>query len=143
VDTAKKHHQEWGLTLLDGLSYAAQLPNVDDRKKMGVVGTNLGGVLGVALATFDKRIGAVVQHSGVVPDELKDKLDNLPPVLLLHGAKNKFVPLDRVRKAEKLLAGRKTPHEVHVYPEQTHAFRGPSARDALDRTIAFLKKHLK
>lgn len=139
---AKQNLEPWSLTLLDALSYATALPG-GDGKKVGVVGTNLGGALATALSAFDQRIGAVVQCSGMVPKELKGKGAKMPPVLLLHGANNRYVPLDELRKGEKLLADEKVTHEVHVYQNQGYTFRGDDAQDALSRTVAFLKKHLK
>ena len=138
---AGKHFAAWARTLLDTLSYAAQLP-AGDGQKIGVVGTSLGGVLGVSLAAFDPRIGAVVQVSGVLPDEVEAKLTRLPPVLILHGERDPHISLAKIRKEEKALQDRKLPFETHVYAGQGHVFKGEPASDALQRTVQFLKKHL-
>lgn len=139
---AKQHAQPWVFTLLDAMSYAAQLPHADGQK-VGVVGTSLGAVLGVSLASFDPRIGAIVQISGVMPEEIQSKMKRLPPLLILHGGSDRQLPAARIQAMARALEKRKFAHELHIYPAQGHYFKGSDATDALNRTVHFLDKHLK
>ncbi|HEX5012909.1 MAG TPA: prolyl oligopeptidase family serine peptidase [Candidatus Limnocylindrales bacterium] len=65
------------------------------------------------------------------------------PVLLLHGRKDKrVVPLMTERMVEALEIENKT-HEVHWYDDEGHGWEKlENRRDALRRTIGFLKRHV-
>jgi dipeptidyl aminopeptidase/acylaminoacyl peptidase len=43
---------------------------------------------------------------------------------------------------EALLRQQNVPHEVKVYPGQGHGFRGTAEKDATQRALAFLHRHL-
>ena len=45
------------------------------------------------------------------------------PTLLLHGDKDKVVPLKQSRKLARALAKADTPHRLVVYPGAGHSFR--------------------
>jgi carboxymethylenebutenolidase len=91
--------------------------------------------------------GAVCYYGGQIA-QFKDERPNCP-VLMHFGARDPMIPpadIDAVRQAQ---AGAEV--EIHVYPEADHgfnctersSFHAPSARLALDRTLAFLEAHLK
>ena len=138
----KKHFLTWMKTLGDAVGYAAKLPNVAPGR-VGLVGVSLGAYLSVSLAAHDARIGAVVEFFGGVPPQVADNLKRMPPTLILHGDADYLVPVAEARKLERVLADRKLPHEVKVYAGQGHGFTGADATDAMQRTLAFLDKHLK
>ena len=63
-----------------------------------------------------------------------------PPFLLLHGRADRFVPcVQSERMAERL-----PDVELHTYDGADHMWLGApdAATDALDRTVAFLRRHL-
>jgi hypothetical protein len=57
------------------------------------------------------------------------------------------VPVSEAWALADLLEGQRVAHEVRIYPQQGHLFgmdlSEPAARDARQRTLAFLRKHLK
>jgi acetyl esterase/lipase len=63
-----------------------------------------------------------------------------PPVLLLHGRADRFVPCVQSER----LAERLPDVELHTYDGADHMWLGApdAAADALDRTVAFLRRHL-
>jgi dipeptidyl aminopeptidase/acylaminoacyl peptidase len=82
----------------------------------------------------------VVDLFGPMPDGA-DKA-RLPPVLILHGGRDRIVPVEHARRLEKLLKAGGVPHEVKIYPDQGHGFLGPAQLDAAGRILAFLQRHL-
>ena len=65
------------------------------------------------------------------------------PLLILHGREDKrVVPLMSERMVEALVIERKH-HEVHWYDQEGHGWqRRENRRDAYERTLRFLKRHL-
>jgi carboxymethylenebutenolidase len=131
----------WADTVRDALDFVEGQGGVDP-KRIGIVGTSLGGALGVTVAAGDRRVGALVNYFGFLPDPVRETATRLPPTLVLHGAKDAIVPVANAHALEALLRRVGAPHEVHVYPDQGHGLHGAAQLDAAQRTAAFLARHL-
>lgn len=110
--------------------------------RLGIVGTSLGGALAVTVAADDRRVKAVVNYFGFLPEAVRENARRLPPMLVLHGARDVIVPVANAYALEALLIRLGAPHEVHVYADQAHGFHGAAQLDAAQRTAAFLNRHL-
>ena len=108
----------------------------------GFVGVSLGGYLALAVAGRDDRVGAVVVICGGMPAILAGGFTRLPPVLVLHGGDDRVVPPSEARALDAWLAGRGAVHELVIYPGEGHRLADAAAADALQRTAAFLQRHL-
>lgn len=115
--------------------------------KAGAIGYCLGGLMAY-LTACRTDADASVGYYGVGIDQKLDEAKGISKPLMLHIAgKDQFVKPD-AQKA--ILEGLKGKAEMHVYPEQDHAFTRPggahfdaaAAKVADERTIAFLKAHL-
>lgn len=120
--------------------------------RVGVVGWCFGGgwSLQAALAMPDQIDAAVVYYGRPVTE--RDRLAQLDaPLLGIFGAEDSSIPVERVRQLESTLQDLGKEVEVHVYEGAGHAFANPSgdryepeaARDAWEKTTAFLAEHLK
>ena len=130
----------WLETVRDAVTYVSGKPDVD-RDRIAVVGFSLGASLALAAAGEDARIKAVVDVFGPMPTGA-DKAARTPPVLILHGARDRIVPVEHAHKIEALLKSREVPHEIKIYPDQGHGFHGTAQIDAAGRILAFLQRHL-
>jgi len=119
--------------------------------RIGSIGWCMGGGYSLALALAQPKLAAgVIYYGRLVTDEAA--LATLrPPVLGLFGEDDRGIPVESVRAFESALQKNKKEVEVHVYPGAGHAFanqerpsyRGEAARDAWEKTLAFLTRHLK
>jgi dipeptidyl aminopeptidase/acylaminoacyl peptidase len=66
----------------------------------------------------------------------------MPPVLILHGERDRLVSVDKARKLERALKAKNLAYEIKLYATQGHGFTGHEAQDAFERTFKFLDKHL-
>ena len=130
----------WLGTIRDAVTYVSAQPDVD-RERVAVVGFSLGASLALAAAGEDARIKAVIDVFGPVPEGAEGAA-RMPPVLILHGARDRLVPVEHAHRLEKLLKARAVPHEVKIYPDQGHGFSGAAQIDAAGRILAFLQRHL-
>jgi carboxymethylenebutenolidase len=120
--------------------------------RVGVVGWCFGGrwSLDTALAAPADVDATVVYYGQPVTE--RDRLARLEaPFLGIYGAEDSSIPVDQVRRLESTLRDLGKDVEVHVYDGAGHAFANPSgdryepeaARDAWEKTLAFLAEHLK
>jgi carboxymethylenebutenolidase len=115
-----------------------------DGRKVGVVGYCWGGSLAWAAATRLDGVAAAVCYYGGQIAEMAGEIPRCP-VLLHFGETDASIPLSHV---ETVRAGHPD-LPVHVYPaghgfscDERASFHAPSAAKALERTLAFLRKHL-
>jgi carboxymethylenebutenolidase len=139
------HFQLWTKALQDGITYAAKDTHVD-RHRIGLVGFSLGAFLALWEASQDTRIKAVSEYYGGTSMFL-GPAKRMPATLILHGERDSFIPVEEAHKLERLLQQQHAPYEIKIYPGQEHGFDGPEgdpavARDAWQRTLAFLDKYL-
>ncbi|HJS23272.1 MAG TPA: dienelactone hydrolase family protein [Pyrinomonadaceae bacterium] len=121
-------------------------------EKIGVVGFCMGGALALYTATKNPKVGACVVFYGGHP-KVKPDLPNLhAPVLGLYAGKDGFVTPESVRDLERQLKVLGKQIEVNIYNDTDHAFfndtrpevyNAEAAADSWQRTIEFLRKHLR
>ncbi len=137
-----RHFIAWLKTIQDALDYIAGRPQVDSTR-IGVLGVSLGGYLAVALGIEDRRIRALVEVSGGIPLGWEDRLQSsAAPMLILHGAQDRVVPVSEAHKLQKLLRERHVRHEVEIFPQETHWFSLGARLQLLMRCGEFLGKYL-
>ncbi len=132
----------WQKTIADGVTFAAKQPDVRPGP-VGLLGFSLGASEAISLAAQDRRIGALVECFGGLPDGIAAQIKRMPPTLILHGGKDPIVSVKDAAKLEALLKSRRIPYEIKIYPNQGHGFGGADGIDALRRTLTFFDKHLK
>jgi carboxymethylenebutenolidase len=94
-------------------------------------------------------VRAVVSYYGGATNSLNDYIEDLPPVLLIHGSADTVVPAARSQALYNALVSRGKTAELHIYPGMGHTFNFSGSRydaraaaDAQKRTLAFLGKYL-
>jgi dienelactone hydrolase len=131
----------WAQTVADALTFVQHRSGIDP-DRLALIGTSLGGGLALAVAAQDLRVRALVTYFGFLPDVVRDTAKRLPPSLVLHGARDSIVSVSNAHAIQKLLERLDVEHELHVYSDQGHSFRGLAQLDAANRTAAFLRKHV-
>ena len=132
----------WLKTLWDCVTFVAQQPNVNP-DQIGLIGFSLGAYLSLSIAAFDPRIKAVVEFFGGLPKEVKPFARRYCPVLILHGEADETVPVREAYDLQQIFERNHVPYEMKIYPNIGHGFSGPIWQDAGNRTVQFLKKHLR
>ena len=135
------HFKAWVSTIHDTVKYARKLCDVDG-SRIGVVGFSLGGYLATAAATESSRLKVVVEVSGGIPDEYAEKMKSMPPTLIIHGGKDKVVPVDHAYKLRDAIKGIDGTYKIKVYPCEGHIIGDEAREDGLELGMKFLKRHL-
>lgn len=127
--------------LLDTLDEIARNPYVD-ASKIGVFGMSLGGFHALNLSSRDYRVAAVVNMGGALRGNIMPESNRIAPVLALHGAKDTVVPVNRARQLAQQLRQHGIAHDLVIYPDQGHFFRGKARQDAFQRSATFFSTYL-
>ena len=119
--------------------------------RIGSLGWCFGGAwaLNTALLFPDELDAAVIYYGQVPADEARLAPLNVP-ILGLFAENDRGIPVESVRSFEQVMDKLGKVYEIEVYPGVGHAFANPSgtsynaevARQAWDRTVEFLRKHL-
>lgn len=138
------------LDLEAALQYLKTLDCVDE-DRLGVVGFCMGGSYALRLACRPGVVRAAIPFYGQVPEDAI--LQRLAcPVLYFYGDADPWIARQEVNRFRECLKRSKKTGEVVIYPNAPHAFfndtrrdvyRADAARDAWQRTLAFLDTHLR
>ncbi len=139
--TLFQNFMPWMGTVQDALAFALDHPGAASHR-VGIIGISLGAALGLAVASADPRVKALVTYFGPLPQGAIASTSRLPPTLVLHGSADPVVPVANAYAVEALLRRQNVPHEIKVYPGQGHGFKGAAEADATARSLAFLRRHL-
>jgi len=131
----------WMKTLWDAISFVEKQPQVD-AQRIALLGFSLGAYLSLATSAIDPRVKIVVEFFGGMPKEMKLFMRRLCPVLILHGEDDATVPVEEAYNLQKLLEKKNIPYEIKIYPKIGHGFEAETWKDAGQRSLQFLQKHL-
>lgn len=135
-------HDEREKVIAEAVSYVQKQEYVD-AERIGVFGLSLGGFHALSLGSRDERIQAVVNVVGAMPAEVQRRgVHRMPPTLVLHGERDRTVPVRRAHDLVNLLENVGAEHEVKIYQGEGHTFRGSAKEDSITRTVDFFERHL-
>lgn len=142
LESIQRHGLTWGLTILDAIKFARELPNVDP-DFIGLMGFSLGGYLAIAVAARDRRIKCVAEFSGGAPEKFLPVIDHLPPTLIIHGEDDHIVPVRHAMRLKQFCQEKKFCFEMEIYPGAGHEFSPTLMQNAMKRAMGFFDNRLK
>ncbi len=144
-ETYHRRLSNWIAVVNQAVGYIAKEPSTDPRR-IGVLGFSQGAFIAVAAAGLNPSIGAVVEVYGGMPQEVRDRIERLPPTLILHGDADTLVPVGEAYALEAFLRRYSVEYEIRIYPGARHGFdskqEDPNAQDARKRTLDFFNAEL-
>ena len=136
--------------IIGALDTVKAMPNVEP-KKLGLMGFCVGGFMTYYVASRYPDLGAIVPFYGAGYDPTPEEVAKVnAPVLAFYGSRDQSVPLEQVRKIERMYKEAGKDITVKVY-DAGHAFMNPdhgmgnekAAAEAWPLAVNFLKQHLK
>lgn len=144
----------WMREIVDAGKSLANNPRADS-ERFALIGFSTGGLAAlVAGAAHPDVVKAIVDYYALLTPRGRMYIrqpPTFPPTLILQGDADSHANVSQSIDLDSILAERGSVHEIHVYPGVEHAFnfqgaRGydpQAAKDAWERTLAFLNQHLK
>ena len=136
--------------IIGALDTLKAMPNVEP-KKLGLMGFCVGGFLAFYVASRYPDLGAVVPFYGAGYDPTPEEVAKVnAPVLAIYGSRDPSVPLEQVRKIERMYkeAGKEITVKAfdagHAFLNLDHGMGNEkAAAEAWPLAVNFLKQHLK
>ena len=135
--------------IIGALDTVKAMPNVEP-KKLGLMGFCVGGFMTYYVASRYPDLGAVVPFYGAGYNPTPEEVAKVnAPVLAFYGSRDQSVPMEQVRKIERMYKEAGKDFTVKVY-DAGHAFINPdhgmgnekAAAEAWPLAVNFLKQHL-
>lgn len=136
-----RYSRVWTATVKEAVDFAASHPRVE-RARIGIFGYSLGAFVGVAEASRDARVVAVVEVAGGIFKGFANEMRRVPTIAILHGAADQRVPVARAFELERKAREFGVKPEVKIYAGEGHRLSGAAAEDASRRALLFFQKHL-
>ena len=136
--------------IIGALDTVKAMPNVEP-KKLGLMGFCIGGFMTYYVASRYPDLGAVVPFYGAGYDPTPEEVAKVnAPVLAFYGSRDQSVPMEQLRKIERMYKEAGKDFTVKVY-DAGHAFINPdhgmgnekAAAEAWPLAVNFLKQHLR
>jgi dienelactone hydrolase len=99
-----------------------------DPSKLAAIGYCFGGSTALQLAYTGAVLDAVVTFHAALPAPTPEQAKTIKAqILVCHGADDKFVPEDSIKKLKETLDAASVKHRVESYPGAVHSFTVPGA----------------
>ena len=109
---------------------------------IAIVGDSLGASIALAAGSENLAVAGIVEWSGDLPDAFYKKLQGMPPLLILHGAKDRNIPVSNAYQLISLCHARSFQCESKIYPSEEHIFGKKALQQAQQSMITFLHQVL-
>lgn len=110
---------------------------------IGFFGYSLGGYLSAAESIRNDEVSAAVILAGGLDEGSARSIRRAPPMLILHGAADRRVPVSEARRLESALKSAGGAPELHVYPGEGHIMSLSTYADVVQRSLRFFRGQLR
>lgn len=135
-----KNYEAWSAAVRDLVTLCAQRPEWKSRDVF-VMGYSLGASIALAAGSEDLPVQAIAEWYGSLPDSFFLAMKGMPPLLILHGARDDNIPVMNAQQLIRLCGLKKLDCASHIYPDEPHGFSPSSNAEADARTLAFFGAH--
>lgn len=137
----QKNFAAWLETVRDAIKFVRQ--DSADRSPVGIYGYSLGGFLGVAAASNNPSVLAIVEHAGGIWNGKTENIGHMPPVLMVHGEGDSRVPFQKYAKQlVAVLRQRGGILKTRFFPGEGHVFSAGAMTQVRTAAIEFFREHL-
>jgi len=137
----QKNFPAWLATVRDCIKFAQQ--DSTNPSPVGIYGYSLGGFLALAAASDNPAVGAVVEHAGGIWNREAKRIQQMPPVLVVHGEGDRRVPFQKyAQPLVAVLRERAATVKTQFFPGEGHVFTASAMSSVRDAAVEFFRQHL-
>ncbi len=111
--------------------------------KIGLAGQALGATVALVAGSQKADVQAIVEWSGLLPNQFFSLVQGMPPLLVLHGEADTQIPVFNARQLIRLCKLKDFACEEGVYPSEGHASGSQAMEEANQRVLAFFQTYLR
>jgi dienelactone hydrolase len=141
LEPTATNYRRWGQAVEDVVAdlHARPAPRA---RKIALIGQGLGASVALLAGSHKLGVEAIAEWSGLLPNQFFSQVQNLPPLLILHGEQDKLVPIVNARQLVRLCELKDFTCEAGMYPDEAHVFRIQATDSANQRILTFFRTHL-
>lgn len=137
----QKNFPAWLETVRDSVQFAQQ--ESGDKSAVGIYGYSLGGFLALSAASDNPAVGAVVEQAGGIWNGKVERIQHMPPVLVVHGEGDRRVPFQKyAQPLVGVLRERGATSKTRFFPGEGHVFTALAMSKMRDDAAEFFRQHL-
>jgi dipeptidyl aminopeptidase/acylaminoacyl peptidase len=141
TDPTPANYRRWAQSVDDILADLRSHPAPSNRK-IALIGQSVGAVVALMAGSRKAGVDAIAEWSGLLPNQFFSQVQNLPPLLIIHGEQDKEVPIVNARQLVRLCELRDFTCEAALYPDEDHVFSSKAVDAANQRTLTFFSTYL-
>jgi dienelactone hydrolase len=141
LEPTATNYRRWGQAVEDIVADLRSRP-VPRARKIAVIGQGLGASVALLAGSHKLGVEAIAEWSGLLPNQFFSQVQNLPPLLILHGEQDKQVPIVNARQLVRLCELKDFTCEAGMYPDEGHLFTTKATESANQRILAFFRTYL-
>jgi dienelactone hydrolase len=141
LEPTPTNYRRWAQAVEDVVADLRARPAARARK-IALIGQGLGA--SVALLAGSRKLGveAIAEWSGLLPNQFFSQVQNLPPLLILHGEQDRQIPIVNARQLVRLCELKDFTCEAGMYPDEGHVFSTKATESANQRVLTFFRTYL-
>src|SRR5882757_9417673 len=141
LEPTATNYRRWGQAVEDIVADLHAHPAARARK-IALIGQGLGASVALLAGSHKLGVEAIAEWSGLLPNQFFSQVQNLPPLLILHGEQDKQVPIVNARQLVRLCELKDFTCEAGMYPDEGHVFSTKATDSANQRILTFFRTHL-
>src|SRR6201996_4550812 len=141
LEPTATNYRRWGQAVEDVVAELHAHPTPRARK-IALIGQGLGASVALLAASHKLGVEAITEWSGLLPNQFFSQVQNLPPLLILHGEQDKLVPIVNARQLVRLCELKDFTCEAGMYPDEGHVFSSKATESANQRMLTFFRTYL-
>jgi dienelactone hydrolase len=135
------NYRRWAQVVQDIVAELRSRP-VLRNKKIALIGQGLGASVALLAGSRKMGVDAIAEWSGLLPNQFFSQVQNLPPLLILHGEQDKQVPIVNARQLVRFCELKDFTCEAGIYPDEGHVFSSKATESANQRALTFFRTYL-
>jgi dipeptidyl aminopeptidase/acylaminoacyl peptidase len=135
------NYRRWAQVVQDIVADLRSRPLLRN-KKIGLAGQAQGASVALIAGTQRLEVEAIVEWSGLLPNQFFSQVQSMPPLLILHGELDKQVPIVNARQLVRLCQLKDFTCEIEIFAGEGHVFGAHVMDSANQRALAFFRIYL-
>jgi predicted esterase len=135
------NYRRWAQVVTDIVADLRSRPPFHN-KKIALAGQSQGASVALIAGTQRLEVEAIVEWSGLLPNQFFSQVQSMPPLLILHGELDKQVPIVNARQLVRLCQLRDFTCEIEIFAGEGHVFGSHVMDSANQRALAFFRVNL-
>jgi dienelactone hydrolase len=141
LEATATNYRRWAQAVEDIVADLHARP-VSRARRIAVIGQGLGASVALLAGSHKLAVEAMAEWSGLLPNQFFSQVQNLPPLLILHGEQDKQVPILNARQLVRLCKLKDFTCEAGMYPDEGHLFSTRATDAANQRILTFFRTYL-